>query len=194
MDPSKELPFLEAARNREEQIQLTNRIFQSAHLHGDGTLPVVEHRVMRPLTLNEISTLQGPCFSKCKDWGKLRLLLNPEESRMDQSPYLQQIVSFNNFSGLVVIGINSKEICDGEADLPVGIHSNALISNCILDAGCRVYRNMCMVDTYVGICLCLELWQDFMWEECFIWSFEYQCGSGKWRRKKYYCDSRKQYD
>jgi len=151
MDPSKELPFLEAARNREEQIQLTNRIFQSAHLHGDGTLPVVEHRVMRPLTLNEISTLQGPCFSKCKDWGKLRLLLNPEESRMDQSPYLQQIVSFNNFSGVVVIGINSKEICDGEADLPVGIHSNALISNCILDAGCRVYRNMCMVDTYVGI-------------------------------------------
>ena len=147
MDFHNERPFLDSARNREEHIQRTHRIWDLAN-RPEGEY-LVAGRIIRPLTPTEEITLRGPCFSKCQDWSKLRLWLCADIAKQDQSPWLQQYVSFNTFVGVVVLGID-KEGDDDKGSIPPGIHSNAFLSNCILDAACRVYRNMCLSHTYIG--------------------------------------------
>ena len=147
MDFLNQQPFLDSARNREEQIQRTNRIWDIAN-KSEGEY-LVAGKIIRPLIPTEVITLRGPCFSKCQDWSKLRLWLSADAAKHDQSTWLQLNVSFNTFVGVVVIGIE-KEGDKNEGSLPPGIHSNSFLSNCILDAACRVYRNMCLSETYIG--------------------------------------------
>jgi Domain of unknown function (DUF4954) len=144
-------PFVESAQEREQQIEQAARLFAAAHQEVD----LEDGRVVRPLLPAELETLHVVCHCKCQDWSKLRLILSTEEFKNDQSSRLVQLVSHNVFADVVMIGLDpSASVHPNKVwewhKLSAGIHGNIVISNCIIEAGARVYHNGLVLDTYVG--------------------------------------------
>jgi hypothetical protein len=121
-----------------------------------------EELVLRRLTPLELQTLEGPtCRCTCNDWSKVQLLVRREQQFVNQSSLLQGLLSDNRFEGIVVFVVEDERSTtttppplppDTEwHKLPIGIHSNLLISNSILHVtSCRVYRNAIVSNTHVS--------------------------------------------
>jgi NDP-sugar pyrophosphorylase family protein len=147
---SSSLPFHQALTDRAELFNFVNSIFESA-IHDVPS----ELGCFRPLKTSEIGALKSSCFCRCSDWSRIRLWIKDhKKTDNDYSCWLEKHISFNTFDGLVVISVgpNDEEIEERILDqhFPAGIHFNSIISNCILDQNCRVYRNSVLKDTYVG--------------------------------------------
>jgi hypothetical protein len=148
--------FQESQMKRNHEIERIKALFA-----GSMFVPqTLENQVIRSLLPQELETLRGPCHCTCQDWSKIRLLLPRNQVHKDQSGRLQQVVSRNTFSDLVVIGLadetNDVSLLnitqtDVYYKLPPGIHGNTLISNCILESHSRVYHNAVLSDTFVGV-------------------------------------------
>ena len=152
--------FIESQSKRNDEIERINALFAHASSLAPPTLN--NEQVIRSLLPQEIDTLRGPCHCTCHDWSKIRLLLSANQVHKDQSGLLEQVVSRNTFSDLVVIGLEHHHEHDASLvlhtertnvynKLSPGIHGNALISNCILESHSRVYHNSVLTDTFVGI-------------------------------------------
>jgi len=178
MTTSAENPFVEASLEREMLIEFTNNLREAAlseetslsHTIFDTRSSMEGHSlwVLRPLLSTEIVTLQGPlCRCRCKDWSRIRLLLDENHAEMNMSARLEELISDTTFGGFVAIGV-AEECQEDEnepllgGDLPAGIRSNTLISNCILEQNCRVYRNVSLRDTHVcanaAVINCGKVW------------------------------------
>ena len=146
-------PFIESAQDRKQQIEKSAQLFAAAYQEVD----LEDGRVVRPLFPAELETLRARCHCKCQDWSKLRLILSMEECENDQSSLLEQLVSHNVFADVVMIGLDLSTLVHPDKvstcwhKLSAGIHGNALISNCIIEANARVYHNGLVSDTYIGI-------------------------------------------
>jgi hypothetical protein len=147
-------PFKESHRAQTAQIERTQELYHAAAL--EGIVLVSKGQVIRPLFKAEITTLEtSSCH--CKDWSRLRLWLDEVNGKNDMSGWLEKNISCNTFEGVVVIRISSSTAPDSnkqpsaaDLDVAAGIHHNLLVSDCIFDTRCRVYRNAILRDTYVG--------------------------------------------
>jgi hypothetical protein len=157
MEYSLELISLASNNNNDGVI-----VQQQRHLNGDNS-DRSEQSVLRRLTPFELQTLEGPtCRCTCSDWSKVQLLVRREQHFVNQSLLLQGSVSDNRFEGIVVLVVEDERLTttppppppppDTEwQKLPIGIHSNLLISNSILHVtSCRVYRNSIVSNTRVS--------------------------------------------
>jgi len=174
-------PFRESYQAQVDQIAHTRAIFEAAAapLGEQQSVLVSGGGLIRPLLQSEITTLESCCYCQCKDWSKLRLWLDVDDGNdstaavtvtvtvVDRSGWLEQHVSHNTFEGTVVFRIVLSTNVDADADVVVdeqpssssssfdpvaaGIHHNLLITNCIFNHNCRVYRNSIIKDTYIGI-------------------------------------------
>lgn len=153
-------PFLESALARGKQLERCKELFEAA-VSSKPLLTINDGSVLRRLKNNEIRTLQRDGHCRCADWTKLRLWLpNERESKRDHCNKLRELVSFTTFEGIVVIGLpqtptsnkasETTTAATHDGKLAAGIHHNSLISNCILEASCSVYRNSILSSTYVG--------------------------------------------
>mmetsp|Transcript_6579 Transcript_6579/g.7179 ORF Transcript_6579/g.7179 Transcript_6579/m.7179 type:complete len:665 (-) Transcript_6579:74-2068(-) len=145
------IPFAEVCTSKLEFVAFTNRLFSEARKSklnalNDGTF-------FRPLLRSEEKALSNICHCRSTDWSKLRLWIPKDMVPQDDySRWLERNVSFNTFEGLVAINVG----CQLNGNLqdatlpPAGIHFNTLISNCIIEKNCRVYRNNVLKDTYIG--------------------------------------------
>jgi len=148
-------PFVETFEDRKSQIEKIAALFAVAKLPQQAS--TAYGRVIRPLLPPEVDTLKGPCHCTCPDWSKIRLLLSKEDSGKDQSSLLEQTISHNAFSDVIVIGLTGESVLSEEhasdacQKLTPGVHGNTLISNCIIEAHARVYHNALISDTYIGV-------------------------------------------
>jgi NDP-sugar pyrophosphorylase family protein len=115
---------------------------------------------MRRLLEREIETLRTAGRCRSPDWSRHCLVLRTEQHHLDQSADLARLVSDCQLEDTVVL------ICHGvvfgaqtTADaahhsawnkLPVGLHSNLVVSNSIVHLDAKIHRNSYIVDTYIG--------------------------------------------
>jgi hypothetical protein len=121
-------------------------------------VPVNRGAVLRRLVAPEIETLQVACRCSCDDWSKIRLLLQSDRLRFNQSSLLKVLISDNVFDGVVVLvllddNVQEKDITNDSEwkKLKVGVHSNLLVSDSILyPTSSRVYRNSLISRSNIG--------------------------------------------
>jgi hypothetical protein len=124
--------------------------------------------ILRSLTACDIEQLErnGCC---CHDWSKIFVMIQcfgfaPAEpktfSNASVTKAIEKQIRNCTFSGMVVVGVvmipGSEPQCrsynDDNDDLPLlpGIQSNTMISNCIMEPGCKVYNNGIISNTFIG--------------------------------------------
>lgn len=145
--------------------ELTPELSSSFHPNGAAL-------TMRRLFENEVRTLSTVCRCRSQDWSKLRFVLPTEKQGVDQSSLLLRQVSDTFMEGTVVLiwtGVKeTPQTCTTASKsststststgakatllerLPVGIHSNAVLSSSMVHLNARVQRNTCVSNTYVG--------------------------------------------
>jgi len=111
----------------------------------------VPHVTSRPLLEGEIRVLSTTCRCRCTDWGKIRLVT--KHADRDHTGVLLKHCSDTALQGSVVLVWT--ESVEDEVDaphdaLPRGVHSNAVISDCLVHLSARVHRNACLTQSFVG--------------------------------------------
>ena len=124
----------------------------------------------RPVSESEIITLRGPkCRCTCTDddWSKIYIRMGESDTgnNDNMSSLFDTHLSDNHFDGIVIFDLTTTS--DGTAvsststtttasdnswaRLRPGVHSNSLIVDSIIHLNsCRVYRNSCVSQTFVG--------------------------------------------
>ena len=149
-------PFTESCQTRITIISNVSDFFQALLIDSTTALKVwrqqqrdgvLKSPVFRKVKNEEIELLASNCGCKCKDWARVFLMMEKDE---DVLLVLQEQISNCRFVGTVVIGLDRALHDQNEPEnLPIGIHNNQMIRDCIFEPGCRVHGNISMSSTYV---------------------------------------------
>ena len=124
-------------------------------------MPIDDTLSMRGLLESEIKTLETSCRCRSSDWSKLRLVLPTEKQDHDQSSVLRRHVSDTQLQDTVVLLLptgspqNGLQTTTNAATqkyscLPMGLHSNLVVSNSIVDLTARIHRNGVVSSSFFG--------------------------------------------
>ena len=150
--------FIESVAERQKSLRESARLFRLASQAPNEVVSVNHRTVLRCLIAPEIETLQVACRCSCDDWSKIRLLLQSDRLRFDQSALLKVLISDNVFDGVVVLVLLDDDVQEkGIANdsewkkLKPGVHSNLLVADSILyPNSSRVYRNSLISRSNIG--------------------------------------------
>ena len=150
--------FIESVAERQKSLRESARLFRLASQAPNEVVSVNHRTVLRCLIAPEIETLQVACRCSCDDWSKIRLLLQSDRLRFDQSALLKVLISDNVFDGVVVLvllddDVQEKGITNDSEwkKLKPGVHSNLLVADSILyPNSSRVYRNSLISRSNIG--------------------------------------------
>ena len=152
--------FTQSPKERQARITACQELYQlaSTKMMCELSPELARHFGPTDLTLrrlfeSEVRTLSTVCRCRSADWSKVRLVLPTEKQGADQSSVLLRQVSDTYLEGTVVlmdVGDHQQELNKVTSRLPVGIHSNAVISSSMVFLNARVHRNTCVANSYIG--------------------------------------------